>query len=237
MSNNISYEEKCKKELERLSEQYLKTNQTFENLMQLRDFQVNNNDLINISTSFFSQVIENSIEVLFIEISKMYDCCKNAIGIHSLLIRMKKEIRQLNNKKIIQTNVYKRLNDSEPKPITYNNIEGFLNNALCQIDNKNEIIERVKNLRDVYYAHSDKTRINTINDYFMQNSVDFDDIEELLTLNFNLYNALLSYFKNTLTLPLAVNYDDFKYLVKYLREGKESDNEKYATYKSWVTNK
>ena len=83
-----TYMEKCKRECDELIDRYIIVNQSFENLMILRDFQTEHNDLINLSVSFYNSVISTTTQSLFIEINKMFDKSKNAVGIYSLLLRM-----------------------------------------------------------------------------------------------------------------------------------------------------
>ena len=144
--------------------------------------------------------------------------------INSLLLRMKKEIRQLDNTHSINTNVFKKVTDNSAKSINYNNLQALIDDSLCQINNNKNKIENAKKLRDIYYAHSDKDKLNNIDKLFKKHKVSLLDIENLLVLNSNLCIALYNYFKDTTMIPRAWNYDDFKNTVHYLELGVKYSN-------------
>lgn len=211
--------DKCKEECNSLINHYLLANQAYENIMVLRDFQENENDLINLSVSFYSGVINTSTHTLFVEINKMYDSSPDALSIYSLLLRMKKEISQLTDNSPIIINEFRNLTDNKPNYREFSNIKELIDDSLKRIDSNIKIIKNIKTLRDSYYAHLDRKRINNIDEFFKKNKVSLLDIESLLVLNCNLCNALNSYFNDQTTMPIVYNYDDFKKTIYYLKKG------------------
>lgn len=214
---NIKFVEKCKDRLNRISDSMLNTNQVFSVLMQMREFQQENNELINISPSFYGCVISCFIEVLFIDINKMFDPDTDSDGIFGLLNTIEKNIHNFDNNRNIEVNWTEELNFSKVTVRKYDNLEQLINDSIKLINEQYELLCRVKKQRDQFYAHQDK-KIN-IDTFFSDYPVSIKDLEMLIILNVNIFNSLNVYFNNKTLYPVAVNCDDFKKTIYYIKKG------------------
>jgi len=212
---------KCKERLDRISDSMIHANQAFSVYMQMRNFQEEHNELINISPGFYRCVFSCCVEVLFIEINKMFDPDPSSDGILGLLNSMKRSIDLLDREKPIAAGVIEKIDGKKWDSYEYENIEQLIDKAIESISQHDKIIYRVKTQRDKFYAHQDKD-IKNLNDFFKKHSVSIIDLETLIVLNTNLFNALYTYFKNTTLMPVANNHEDFKKTVYYIEKGVEA---------------
>ena len=218
-----TYEEKCKERCYFLSEQMIYANQTYSVLMQIRDLIENHNEIANVSPTFYQTVIQNCIQVLFIEISKMFDTDPSSESIRSLLDSMKKNLPQLNRSSTIEVCMFERIFDTKSYSIEFQNIEELIEKSINMIESYEKESHNVKKQRDKYYVHYDR---QTTIDIILQNyNVSYFEIGELLTLNTNLCNALYMYFFNHTVFPLFVDSDDFIRTLKVMEEIRNSNNE------------
>ena len=216
------YFESCRKRLDKIVEAMILTNEAHCILLQLRNFQMNNNELINISPGFYNCIIRNCIEVIFIEMYKMFDENKDNDGILGFLCSLRDNYHLLDTSREISANETKKLQDTTMSICKYNSIIQLVESSLKKIHDVDPLILPGKTQRDKYYAHYEKG-INW-DTFFDKYSVSLSDIESLLILNTNLCNALYMYFYNTTMIPVSMNSDDFKRTIDYIRKGVELDS-------------
>ena len=216
--------EKNKVRLNRIKDRMLQTNQVYSVIMQLRSFQQEHNDLINISPAFYQCVLSCCIEVLFIEISKMFDPDKSSDGILGLINRLEKNIHLLDNTHSIVAHEMDDLFSHRADEHYYKNIEELISESKKRILDNDSKIKNLKTQRDKFYAHQDVC-VKNLDGFFKKNAVSLNDLKLLLLLNVNLFNAFYMYFFNSTLYPRAINGDDFFKTVYYLEKGVVSEKE------------
>ena len=214
--------EKNKTRLSRISDCMLQTNQAYSVIMQLRQFQYDHNDLINISPAFYQCVLSCCIEVLFIEIHKMYDSSTTSDGIFGFINTLDNNIHLLDNTRSILANEMDDLFSHRADQRFYKNIESLISESKKRISECDSIIKNIKTQRDKFYAHQD-VDIKNLDEFFNKNAVSLNDLKTLLLLNVNLFNAFYMYFYNSTLYPRAINGDDFNKTVYYLEKGANAE--------------
>ncbi len=212
-----TFEEKCKEKHRRLITQAIRANTTYCILRQMLDQQENIKYLADYSPCFYNTFVRNYIQVLYIEISKMFDESEKSEGTRNLLIKMNNNRRQLSDHGEIEFNIFEKLTAKNAYSKKYKNIDELITESLLKINDNIDIINRVKKQRDKFYAHIDsKTNLEKL---FKKYPVSYKDIEKLLLLNINLCNSLCKYFENTTTMPIFSNYDDLENTLHYIEKG------------------
>lgn len=211
--------DKCKEKLGRITDSMIYTNQAFLVIMQLRDFQEKNNELINISPAFYSCVYECTMEYLFIEIDKMFDPKIDRDGMYGLLNKLKNKIHLLDRNRPFESNVTHSLNSDIMTSRRYTGIDALVDESIELIESvkTKEITKNVKTLRDKYFAHREEKK--DFSPIFKAHPVSLKDIEALLVLNANIVNALYMYFKEKTIVPRTTDYNDFGKTVFYIQKG------------------
>lgn len=215
---DTAFYKKCRERIDKISHRMIFTNQVYSVIMQLRSFQENHFELMSISPVFYRSVISCSIEVLFIEIYKMFDPNTSSDGIAGLLWTLNKNIHLLDDEKEIEAIEFEDLSSNKGKIRRYKNVEILIKESLEKITANEEKIKNLKTLRDKFYAHQDEA-VKNVNSFFKQNAVSLIDIKTLLMLNVNLFNALYMYFYETTLYPISMNHDDFSKTIYYLEKG------------------
>ena len=220
---NKVFIDSIKRRLEILIDKSIRCNQAYETLLQILDFQYKHNDLINIAPAFFSTVKQTCITTIFIELAGLF-CEKerNESVIH-LLKDVEMNISQCEDHGVY-IHVLQHLTDKSLKSIYFDSLENMVKFCLNLRNDNNTIYTQVKIQRDKYYAHFDKYTLSHLDALWKNYRVTYSNIETLLVLNFNLCNALNSYFNDATTIPLAIGYDDFNSVLFYLEKGYHSQD-------------
>lgn len=203
-------------------------NQSYMTIMMLRDIQNNHNDVINISPVFYHTVIRCCIQSLFVDISKIFDKNDRNESITVLLNSIRDNLQQIDNHPVI-INCFSSIDDKSPSSISFQSIEDLVNYVLDEIQKNQSDIDSVRNLRNKYYGHLDKSSQDGLKKLFKDNSVSLDIMEKLLILNTNICNALNVYFFDKTVIPLVINHDDLYYTISCLEKYKDF-SEKYKDY-------
>lgn len=208
----------------------MEANQSYRVLMQLREALISDNELINISPAFYSIVFRNTMQSLFVDISKVfyeYDL-KETESCYSLLDKIKNNLRQLDNRSVTAgqmshisyENIYFR---------DFSSVGEIVDFYLEELGKKGSIIDHLLTLRCKHFVHIDIKTHKDLEAFFRDNFVSLSDIEDLLVLFSNICIALYQYFKSCTFYPLAENHDDFEKTLRCLRKYKEL-SEKYDEY-------
>lgn len=72
--------------------------------------------------------------------------------------------------------------------------------------------------RDKYYAHLDKMSLEKLEKLFKEQEVTYLDLQNLLTLNINMRNAVYMFFKDSTVMPIIHGYDDLKATVQLVKQ-------------------
>ncbi len=215
------YVDNCKETIEKIMNSAINANHTYLLFRQLRDLLKNEPDLFDLSRAFYNRVMYNCIQVIFIELCKMYDYDTNSCGIRSLQNRMKSNISKLDNNTQIESVEFSGFQSSSGLCVRFRNLEEMINDSQSKIKNKETLLDRVWTLRDKYYAHYDLT-VPDIDMLFKDNEVKYAELGDLLLLNINLCNRVYMYFNNKTLYPSYTNCDDFKKTIYYVKKGTEA---------------
>ena len=187
-------------------------------IRQIQSFCYEKNDIINLSPAFYQTVLRNSIQSLFIEVSKMFDISKRAEGIHRLLLDIQSNIDKFDKRQFSPV-FFTELTDRRAEARKMGSLEEYVNYSLEEINRNSNIIEAVKAQRDQYYAHKDSD-VKDLESFFEENKVTYEAFQKLLILNTNLNNGLYYYFVNNTTVaPLALGYDDLEKTIHFAEKG------------------
>lgn len=194
-------------------------NQTFALLVQLRDFHDEQYDLFSVSPQFFNTVAFNCMQVLLVEIYKMFDAGKDNEGIRTFIEKTKKGINQLDNSVKTGANFIDSVFSMSAKVKQFDSLQSIIDFSEEEIERNNELIGRVNKLRCKYYAHRDPN-VKDVAKLFEEYQLTFENIEQLLVVNWNLCNAFRRYFFGDTVMPLPHNYDDCQRLFYLLSKVK-----------------
>ena len=190
------FKNKCSSTAKTIADNAVSANQAYAIFKQLWNLGSTEIDIFNISPVFYGSVINNCIQVLIIEINKMFDPDPKSIGVYGLLNKMKSGINQLKSKEseeTIETVEFLKFWDNTGYCITFSNLEELIEESLEEIASNKGIIDKIKVLRDQYYAHFD-SRIKDYDELFSETAITYSNLEQLLLLNINLCNRLYYFF-------------------------------------------
>ena len=216
---NESYFNKSGETLSRIMDDSICANQTFAILIQLRDFAENESDIFRVAPQFFNTIAYNCMQVLLVEIYKMFDNSKRNDGIRTFVEKMKEGISQLDNSFRIEANFIDALFATSARIKEFDCLQSIIDFAEEAFEDNKELLIRVKKLRCKYYAHHDPD-IKDVAKLFEKHQLTFSDIERLLVLNWNLCNAFKRYFADCTVMSLPHNYNDCQRLFNLLIETK-----------------
>lgn len=206
--------------LSRIMDNSIGANQTFALLIQLRDFYVEHNDLFSVAPQFFNTIAFNCMQVVLVEIYKMFDTSKDNEGIRTFIEKTKKGINQLDNSVKTRANFIASVFDMSAKVKQFDSLQSIIDFSEKAIKENSELLDRVDKLRCKYYAHHDPD-VKDVSKLFERYQLTFDDVERLLVLNWNLCNAFKRYFSGCTVRPLPHNYNDCQRMFNMLIEKKE----------------
>jgi len=224
----MTFEEKCKERASALMDFTIYANQSYMVILQLRDLQENQNEIINISPAFYQTVFRTCLNTLFIDVAKMFDGNDNNESIYVLLKNMKDNLHQL-HKTPVSVLRYSHIDDSSPGCADYASVDEMVNDLLDMIKQCSSESFALRTLRNKYYAHADKNSQNDLDKLFKENTVSLATIEKLLTVNANACTALYQYFFDSTTYPLTLNWNDFEKTIRCVQKYKYL-SEKYNEY-------
>ena len=121
--------EKCKNELGIISTSAINANQTYLAFQQLRDLIKKEPELFDLSRSFYNMVMQNCIQVIFIELCKMFDYKKDSGGIRSLQNKIISNISLLDNNIQIDPVVFSNFQDSMGLCVNFNSLEEMITDS------------------------------------------------------------------------------------------------------------
>lgn len=228
MGFDAQFYEKCKERITDYMNFSITANNSYMLIMMIRDLQVNKNDIINISPGFYHMVSRNSMQALFVDISKMFDKDAKNMSIVWLLNSIKNHLDLLDNRAVTM-NEFRHLNDNYAVNISFHSLSELVNHYDDSIVKSEQDIKSLTVLRNKFYAHLDKGAQNHLDRLFKENSVSLITIEKLLILNINICNALHMYFHGSTVVPLDFNHDDLYRSISCI-EGYETLSKKYKDY-------
>ena len=228
MGFDAHFYEKCKERITDYINFSITANNSYMLIMMIRDLQGNKNDILNISPGFYHMVSRNSMQALFVDISKMFDKDSKNMSIVWLLNSIKNNLDLLDNR-AITVNEFRHLNDNYAVNISFNSLSELVNHYDDSIVKNEQDIKSLTVLRNKFYAHLDKGAQNHLDSLFKKNSVNLVTIEKLLILNVNICNALYKYFNGSTFVPLDYNHNDLYRSIMCIEKYKEL-SEKYNNY-------
>ncbi len=196
--------------------------------MMIRDLQGNKNDILNISPGFYHMVSRNSMQALFVDLSKMFDKDAKNMSIVWLLNSIKNHLDLLDNRSVT-VNEFQHLDDNFAVSRAFNSLTELVNYYADSIAKSEQDIKSLTILRNKFYAHLDKDAQNHLDRLFKENAVSLITIEKLLILNMNICNALYKYFNDSTFVPLDINHNDLYRTISCIEKYKEL-SEKYNDY-------
>ena len=221
---------KCLKRSENLMELAIDMNQTYRVIMQLREQQEKNNEIINISPAFYNSVFRTHMQSLFIDIAKVFENSDedDTESVYNLLKKLENNIHQLSDKSI---NVYQltHIQFENGYYKAYQSTHEMISSYLQLIEEKECVRKHIKKLRDKHFAHIDLQGSIHPDRLFKKHSVTLDNVEEMLVLYSNICMALYQYFKSESFIPIASNKEDLDKTIKYVA-GYFELAEKYNDY-------
>ncbi len=228
MGFDVQFYEKCKERITDYMNFSITANNSYMLIMMIRDLQKNKNDIINISPTFYHMVFRNSMQALFVDISKMFDKNSKNMSIVWLLNSINNHLDLLDNR-AVTVNEFRHLNDNYAVSRAFNSLTEVVNHFAGSIAKIEQDIKSLTILRNKFYAHLDKDAQNHLDRLFKENSVSLLTIENLLVLNINICNALHMYFHGSTVVPLDFNHDDLYRSISCI-EGYEKLSKKYKNY-------
>jgi hypothetical protein len=220
MGFDSMFYEKCKERITNYMDFTITANNSYMLIMMIRDLQMNKNDIINISPAFYHMVSRNSMQALFVDISKMFDNDSQNMSIVWLLNSIKNNLDLLDNR-VVNVSEYQHFNDNVYVNFSFNSLSELLNHYDDSIEKSEHDIKSLTILRNKFYGHLDKSAQNHLDSLFKDNSVSLLTIEKLLILNFNICNALHMYFNGGTFAPLDFNHNDLYKTISYIEKYKE----------------
>lgn len=219
MGFDSMFYEKCKERITNYMDFTITANNSYMLIMMIRDLQMNKNDIINISPAFYHMVSRNSMQALFVDISKMFDNDSQNMSIVWLLNSIKNNLDLLDNR-VVNVSEYQHFNDNAYVNISFNSLSELVNHYADSVEKNEHDIKSLTILRNKFYGHLDKSAQNHLDSLFKDNSVSLLTIEKLLILNFNICNALHMYFNGGTFAPLDLNYNDLYRSISYIEKYK-----------------
>jgi ABC-type molybdate transport system permease subunit len=111
MGFDAHFYEKCKERITDYMNFSITANNSYMLIMMIRDLQGNKNDILNISPGFYHMVSRNSMQALFVDISKMFDNDPKNMSIVWLLNSIKSHLDLLDNR-AVNVSEYQHFNDN-----------------------------------------------------------------------------------------------------------------------------
>lgn len=213
-----TYHESVKEKVELLIDRSMRANAAFTALTQIRKTQVDHNEVINLSTTFFGIVAESLITTLYMEMSKLYETKHGNESIPALLESHQMNIHQLNPGEFSSIH-FTSMNVKEGNLFKYKSaMEMILRNKEL-VESQAACIERVKCLRDKYFAHYDRTAFKDLGGLFERYKVSFGEMENLLLLGSNICNDYVNMLEDNTVYPFFLQGDGLKNLVHFAEMG------------------
>ena len=186
-------------------------NSTYKCYQQIRMTEKNNPEVLEISPSFYSAVKNSFISTIIVELCNEFDRCERNLNLYGLLKSISKNIHQMSNPSdYFSINPYLNFNDISEDSISFNGLTEFINYSISEMDSTIDSMERIKKLRNKYYAHLDNDCLKNPERFFLKTGVSYEEIENLLILYSNICLGLFLYLTDTTTHLLLEGYDDYE---------------------------
>ncbi len=222
-----SFADSCKDKLDTLINHELIVNGSYIVLKQILNLQEINNELLNFSVSFYRTVVNNCVSTIFIELAKEYDTSSKTLNLRSLLSDIKHNLHQLHDKSF-SINLFSNLDAYYAESLSFDSISDFIDYAMTELNSVDEIVQRVKKLRDKYYAHLEKRFAVNPERLFSVNKITYEDLEKLLVLYANICNGLNVFFNDTTTFPLVIDCEDYDKTLHYIIKGIQAEQKEFG---------
>lgn len=222
-----SFEDSCKEKLDTLINHELIVNGSYMVLKQILNLQENKVDLLNLSVSFYRTVVNNCVSTIFIELAKEYDTSSQTLNLHSLLSKISKNLHLLQDKSF-SIYLFSNLDAYDAETTSFDSISAFIDYALSELNSVVDIVNRVKKLRDKYYAHLEMGFAQNPEKLFSANKITYAEIEQLLVLYSNICNGLNVFFNDTTTMPLVISCEDYDKTLYYVIKGIQAEQKRYG---------
>lgn len=224
MVNDIEqFNKKAIKRIERLTNTALFANEHFKALHDTQELFSNNRQVFDMAYFYFQTTIFAHYTYIFIALTKMFcdqkdeaECCRN------LLCKIVNRNDAIYNHPFDVTEYESTFSD-ESHLLHFESPKEAQIIINEEIDNWQTKLNRIKTLRDKYYAHMDRREAENYQKLFDDNEITMDEIDQLLNLNFTICNCLNSLLRNTTVLHSVIQVGSLDRLANYALKGKETE--------------
>lgn len=220
-----TYRESVKAKIELLIDRSMRANAAFTALTQIRNAQVDHNEAVNLSTTFFGIATESLITTLYMELSKLYETKHGNESIPALLDSHQRNIHQLNYGEFDSIH-FKTMNAKDGKVFRHNSALDMVLRNKGLIESQAACIERVKYLRDKYFAHYDRAAFRDLDNLFERYKVSFEEMENLLLLSSNICNDYVNMLEDNTVYPFFLQGDGLMNLIHFAEMGLQHQHRK-----------
>ncbi len=217
------FNKKAIERIDRLTNVALFANEHFKALHDTRELFFKNRQVFDMAYFYFQTTIYSHYTYVFIALTKMFcdqkdeaECCRNLL--HKIANRndaMYNHPFDVTEYESTFTDASHLLHFESPKE-AYSIISEEIGNWQIKLD-------RIKTLRDKYYAHMDKREAENYPKLFADNEITMDEIDHLLNLNFTICNCLNSLLRNTTVHHSVFKVGSLDRLANYALKGKEKE--------------
>lgn len=213
-----TYRESVTEKIELLIDRSMRANAAFTALKQIKLSQVEHNEIINLSAEFFRITTESLITTLYMELSKMFERKHGNESLPTLLDNHQKNIHQLNHGEFSSIH-FSSMDAKDGKLFMYDSAIDMINKNNVLIESNATCIERVKGLRDKYFAHYDRAAFKDTVSLFERYKVSFEEMENLLLLSTNICNDYVNMLEDKTVYPFFLQSDDLENLIHFAELG------------------
>ena len=207
----------------RLTNFALYANEHFKALHDTRNLYLQHRQVYDMASFYFQTAIYSHFTYIFIALSKMFcDQDKDAESSRNLLQKIVNRNDSVYNHPFDAVEFKSTFSD-ESHTLHFECPKEAINVINEELDNWQTKLERIKTLRDKYYAHMDRKKAENYTKLFEDNAITMDDIDQLLNLNFTICNCLNSLLRNTTVHHDVMKAGSLDILAKYAEKGKETD--------------
>lgn len=217
------FNQKAIERIKRLTDFALYANEHFKALKDTQNFYLQHRKVYDMASFYFQTTVFSHNTYIFLALSKMFcDQNRETESSRSLLQKIVHRNDEMYKHPFDVVEFESSFSD-EFHTLHFESPKEAMDVINEELDNWQTKLDKIKTLRDKYYAHMDRKQAENYTKLFEDNAITMDDIDQLLNLNFTICNCLNSLLRNTTVHHNVMKAGSLDILAKYAQMGKETE--------------
>ena len=206
--------------IERLNTQALTANEHFRAIHDIRRLYQEHRQVFDMAAFFFSMSYNAHISCIYLSITKAF--CGNRKTDESSIILFDEIVKNAKDRfqKPFEVTEFNSTFSEQTSLLSFKSIEDAYEIIHKGINEKHDIIDRIRIQRNKYFGHMDLAKSKDYSKFFEDTEVKLSEIDELLNLNFTICNCINMLLRGTTLSHDVISPGSLDLLARFAEKGK-----------------